>query len=37
MQLCEAAFEEDRQEISNILLEIADIEEEAYIMLKDVK
>jgi len=34
MQLCEAALKQDRQKISDILLEIADVEEEAYIMLK---
>ncbi len=34
--LCEAALKQDKQAISNILIEIADIEEEAYKLLKSV-
>jgi hypothetical protein len=36
MKLCEATLKQDKQSISNILLEIADIEEEAYKLLKTV-
>ncbi len=35
MKLCKAALEQDKQEVSDILIEVADIEEQAYIMLKD--
>jgi hypothetical protein len=34
MTLCEEALKQNRQEASNILLEIADIEEQAYRLLK---
>jgi len=37
MKLCKAALELDRQEISNSLTEIADIEERAYRLLTDLK
>lgn len=36
MKLCEAALEQDRQRISRNLVKIADIEEQAYAMLRDV-
>ena len=36
MKLCEAALKQDKQQISTTLLEIADIEERAYKLLKDV-
>ena len=35
--LCEAASKQRKSEVSNILIEIAQIEKEAYSMLKDVK
>lgn len=35
MQLCRAALNQDRKEVADILIEVADIEENAYIMLKD--
>lgn len=35
MKLCEAALEQDKQEVSNILQEISEIEEKAYLLLKD--
>ncbi len=34
MQLCRATLRQDKQKISDFLMEIADIEEQAYIMLK---
>jgi len=34
IQLCRAALKQDKQEISDILIEIADVEEQAYIILK---
>jgi len=37
MKLCEASLEQDKQEVSNNLIEIANIEEQAYEMLKDVE
>jgi len=37
MKLCEAALKQDKQEVSDILVEIADVEEQAYRMLKNVK
>jgi hypothetical protein len=37
MKLCKATLEQDKQEISNTLAEIADIEERAYKLLKDVE
>lgn len=36
MQLCKAALKQDKQEVSDILMEIADIEEQAYRMLEDL-
>jgi len=36
-KICEAALKQCRQEVSEILGEVADIEEQAYNMLKDVK
>jgi len=35
-KFCEAALKQDKQQISTMLLEIADIEERAYKLLKDV-
>jgi len=37
MKLCEAAMRQRRQKASKILMEIADVEEKAYELLKDVK
>ena len=37
MKLCEAALKQDKQEVSSNLIEIANIEEQAYKMLKDVE
>jgi len=37
MKLCEAVLKQDKQEVSDILVEIADVEEQAYRMLKNVK
>jgi len=37
MKLCNAALEQDKQAVSNILKEIADIEEGAYQLLKEMK
>ncbi len=36
IQLCRAAMKQDRQGISSILMEIADVEEQAYRILKDL-
>ncbi len=36
MKLCQAALKQDKQSISNILLELADVEEQAYKLLKAV-
>jgi len=36
MKLCDSALRQDKQEVSNTLMEIADIEELAYRLLKDV-
>jgi len=36
MELCKAALIQDKHQVSNILMEIADIEEKAYKLLKDV-
>jgi hypothetical protein len=37
MKLCEAALKQNKPEASNILIEIADIEEKAYRLLKHVE
>jgi len=37
MQLCKAALRQETPSVSDILLEVADIEEQAYNLLKDVK
>ena len=37
MRLCEAALKQDKQEVSAILIEVANIEERAYKMLEDVE
>ena len=37
MRLCEAALKQDKQGVSDILIEIANIEERAYGMIKDVE
>jgi hypothetical protein len=34
MQLCRAALKQDKQEVSDTLIEIADVEEQGYILLK---
>jgi len=36
MKLCEAASKQDKRKVSNILMEIADIEEQSYRLLKNV-
>jgi hypothetical protein len=37
IQLCKAALKREKQKVSDILVEIANIEEQAYLMLKDVE
>lgn len=37
MEFCREALEQNKQEVSEILLEIADIEERAYRSIRDVK
>jgi len=37
MKLCETAIKQDKEKVSSILIEIADIEEQAYRLLKDVE
>lgn len=37
MKLCKAALEQDKQEVSNVLTEIAEIEEQAYKLLKEAE